>query len=90
MKSITIHGIDDQMDKLIRRRAVTQGNSLNKTIKELLSSSLGINGASQKAKEEHFKKFFGIWSKKEADEIEKSLEVFERIDEEDWLPTYYL
>ncbi len=83
MKSITIHGIDEQMAKLIRRRAQAQGMSLNKTIKELLGSALGIDNAHIRAKREHFEKFFGVWSKKEAEEIEKSLEVFERIDKED-------
>ena len=35
MKSITIHGLADTLDKLIRKRAKKEGNSLTKTIKAL-------------------------------------------------------
>ena len=35
MKSITIHGLDDPLDTLIREKAGKQNLSLNKTIKQL-------------------------------------------------------
>jgi len=83
MKSITIHGLDETMDKLIRQRAQSHEMSLNKTIKQLLRKSLGL--AQKRAEKRDFSKFFGIWSKKEADEFDKIInEEFENIDEEDW------
>lgn len=36
MKSITVHGMDDEMDGQIREKAAAEGKSLNKTIKGLL------------------------------------------------------
>lgn len=42
MKSITIHNVDDPLDRLLQERAKSQGMSLNKTIKFLLAESLGI------------------------------------------------
>jgi len=33
MKSITIHNLDDPLDRLLQERARSQGMSLNKTIK---------------------------------------------------------
>ncbi len=35
MKSITIHGLDDPLDTLIRERAGKQNLSLNKTVRQL-------------------------------------------------------
>ena len=39
---MTIHGIDDHLEKMIRFKAEAEGLSLNKTIKKLLETALGI------------------------------------------------
>ncbi|MEK7534730.1 MAG: hypothetical protein AAB600_05395 [Patescibacteria group bacterium] len=82
MKSITIHGLDNELYTLLRSQATSQGFSLNKTIKQLLQKSLGLTH--RPVKKNDFSEFFGVWSKKEANQIEKALEDFEKIDEEDW------
>lgn len=83
MKAITIHGIDGILEKLIRQKAQSHEMSLNKTIKQLLRESLGIS--KKHAKRNSFDKFYGVWSKKEADEFDKIIEEeFEAVDEEDW------
>lgn len=80
MKSITIHGLDDALDRLIQEKADQEGASLNKTIKKLLQQSLGLSKQPQK---HDFSAFCGIWSKKEYEEFERSIKDFERIDRED-------
>jgi plasmid stability protein len=82
MKSITVHGLDNELYALLRLQATSQGLSLNKTIKQILRASLGLKH--KRAKKRDFSKFVGVWSKKEADAIDKVLEDFEKIDEEDW------
>lgn len=82
MKSITIHGLDNEFYKMLRLQADSQGLSLNKTIKGMIGRSLGVDSTS--AKKRDFSEFLGVWSKKEAKRIEKVLEDFEKIDEEDW------
>jgi predicted DNA binding CopG/RHH family protein len=42
MKSITIHGIDEPLAKLIKSKAKQEGLSINQTIKNILESSLGV------------------------------------------------
>lgn len=84
MKSITIHGLDDPLDTLIREKAKKQGTSLNKTIKKLLSESLGITPGSEGDHEKDFLDLFGAWNEKEAQEFTKRLGDFEKIDPEDW------
>lgn len=82
MKSITLHGLDNELYTSLRSQATSQGLSLNKTTKEILRKSLGITQKS--AKKRDLSKFVGVWTKKEADAIDKVLEDFEKIDEEDW------
>jgi predicted HicB family RNase H-like nuclease len=40
MKSITVHGIDQKMEKLIQERAKSAGTSVNRIVKELLAKAL--------------------------------------------------
>ena len=84
MKSITIHGLDDPLDTLIRERAKKQGTSLNKTIKKLLAESLGVTPVSGGDHRKDFLDLFGCWSKKEAEEFSQRLGDFEKVDPEDW------
>lgn len=82
MKSITIHGLDNELYTSLRSQATLLGLSLNKTIKQLLHKSLGLTHGP--VKKNDFSKFFGVWSKKEADEFDRIInEEFETIDEED-------
>lgn len=80
-KSITIHNLDETLAQMIEQRAKEEGNSLNKTIKELLRKSLGI---SKNQKRADFSEFCGLWSDEEFKEFEENTKIFERIDPEDW------
>ncbi len=84
MKSITLHGIDSKLDDLIKRKARKQGQSLNKTIKNLLEKSLGLNSDLESDRRKEFADLFGIWSKDDMKEFEKHTKDFEKIDNEDW------
>ena len=84
MKSITIHGMDDTLDKLIRKRAKKQGNSLNKTIKELLEESVGIHTKQKSDHRNDFLDLFGIWTKKEVERFNSAIQDLQKIDKEDW------
>jgi hypothetical protein len=77
MKSITIYGLDETLDKLIRKRAKKQGNSLNKTIKRLLEESLGIHKKQNSGHRDDFLDLFGIWTKKEAERFNGIIQDFE-------------
>ena len=66
MKSITIHNLDDPLEKLLQERARNQGMSLNKTIKSLLAESLGIRPKQPAGHKDEFMDLFGSWSAAEA------------------------
>ena len=84
MKSITIHGVDKQLADLIKSKAESEGLSINKTIKKLLETSLGVKPQTERKNLKDFKKFCGLWTKVDLDEFEKRTEDFRKIDEKDW------
>jgi len=84
MKSITIHGLTDQIDRLIRKRAKKHGLSLNKTIKKLLEESFGINKKQHSDHREDFMDLFGIWDDAERKKFIARMKDFDVIDEKEW------
>lgn len=81
VKSITIHGLDEVLDGLLREKAERDGTSLNKIIKSLLRQSLGV---SKQQKKFDFSEFSGIWTQEQFEEFERSTRNFEKIDSRDW------
>jgi hypothetical protein len=84
MKSITIHGLDETLDRLIKKRAKKQGSSLNKTIKRLLEESLGLHKKHNSDHRDDFLDLFGIWTKKDAQQFRDRIQDLEKIDKKDW------
>ena len=84
MKSITIHGLDETVSRLIEAKARAEGQSLNKTIKNLLEQSLGIKPAAKDLHGEDFMEFLGVWGEKDKKEFERAYQTLRTIDEEDW------
>ena len=74
MKSITIHGIDEPLVKLIKSKAKQEGLSINKTIKKILESSLGVKPKDYLDNISRFEEFCGIWTNTELSEFEKKTE----------------
>jgi len=84
MKSITIHGLEPDLDAKIRRRARKEQKSLNKTIKELLAESLGIRQANLSGHRDEFMDLFGVWNQADKEEMDALLRDFNVGDQEDW------
>jgi hypothetical protein len=83
MTSITIHGLEDPIDSLIREKARQQGVSLNKTIKQLLAESLGISPDTGKHQHD-FADLSGIWSPEDLEEFTHNAQEFSTTDPTDW------
>ena len=84
MKSITIHGIDELLEKLIKSKARSEGLSINKTLKKLLEESLGIKPAGIDRHRGAFSEFCGIWKDKDLADFENKTKDLSQIDPEDW------
>lgn len=84
MKSITIHGLQNPLDSLIRKQAEKQGISLNKTIKKLLAESLGLKSKKEVDSKKEFMDLFGVWTEEDLEEFSRAVQDFEEIDEGEW------
>ncbi len=82
MKSITVHGIGNILDKKISEKSKEFRLSQNETIKKLLESSLSITESQNRRKE--FSDLFGQWSIQEKEEFDKRIADLEVIHEADW------
>lgn len=84
MKTISIHGIDEETEKIIRERAKSEGRSVNKIVKNMIADALGLNGKKKKNKTGEYADLSGVWTKSETDQFLESIEDMETIDPEDW------
>ncbi len=84
MKSITIHQIDEDIDKKLNELAREKKMSLNKTIKFLLRKALNLESNSKENRKKELSKFLGAWSKDDLNSFNKAVSEFETISEEDW------
>jgi HicB family len=84
MKTITIRGIDPELDRVIKSRAKQNSLSVNQWVLQTLKKVTG------RGKEPVFKKHHdldalaGGWDKEEVEAFQKNTEIFERIDEDVW------
>ena len=83
MTSITIHGLEDPMDSLIREKARQQGISLNKVIKQLLAESLGLSQKSNMLGND-FADLSGVWSPEDLEEFTRNTEELSHVNPRDW------
>jgi hypothetical protein len=83
MKSITIHGIDKETEKLIKKRAKSEGTSVNKIVKGLLAKALGIDKDKPDNREE-FQDLSGIWTEKDEKSFFEAIKDLEHVNPEDW------
>lgn len=84
MKSITIHGIDEVLAKMLRHRAREEKLSMNKTVKKILEEALGVKIQPGEAHRKDFEEFCGIWSAADYNDFEQNIEALRKTDVEDW------
>lgn len=84
MKTLTIRGIDPELDRAIKSRAQQNNLSANQWVLQALKKVTGTG------KEPVFRKHYdldalaGGWSKEETTAFRKNTRIFERIDEDIW------
>ena len=83
MKSISVHGIDEETEKAIGERAKNEGKSVNKIVKELIGKALGL-GDKPPDNRAVFEDLSGVWTEAEEREFLASVADLETTDERDW------
>lgn len=84
MKSITIHKLDEALARVLEERARREGVSINRLVKRLLRSALGLEKAPEPEHRDEFLDLFGTWSDRETEDLHKRIEDLERIEPQDW------
>ena len=84
MKSITIHNLDDRVSKKLSELSSAEGLSLNKTIKKILDTSLGLFSGKGRDHKEDFSEFRESWSQEEGRVFGETIREFKKINPEDW------
>ena len=83
MKSISVHGIDEEMERVIGERARSEGKSVNRIVKELIAKALGM-GDKPPDNRALFEDLSGVWTEAQEREFMDSIADLETTDEEDW------
>jgi hypothetical protein len=86
MNSITLHNIEDSLYALLRQKARKEGKSLNRTIQELLTESVGMKRKAEKSwkRKDVYTELCGAMSAEELKKMQEAEKEFEVIEEKDW------
>lgn len=83
---LTLRGLDPELEARLAQEAASGNLSLNQAALRLLRRGAGL--AEKRVRADvvgaSLDRFFGTWSKQEARHFEKTQEVFERVDAEQW------
>jgi hypothetical protein len=82
MKTVTIRGIDAELDRAIKSRAQQNDLSVNQWILQALKKVTGIGKEPVFRKHHDLDALAGGWSKEETTAFRKNTRFFERIDED--------
>jgi hypothetical protein len=85
LKKLTLRGLDPELEKRIRDLARRDNLSLNQAAIALLRKGAGLSSrAPQAVVGDTLDRFFGIWTKEEADQFDEFMKDFEQIDASFW------
>lgn len=84
MKTLTIRGIDAELDRAIKSRAQQNNLSANQWILQALKKVTGTGKEPVFKKHHDLDVFAGGWGKEETTAFKKHTKIFERIDEDMW------
>ena len=84
MKSITIHKLEPDLAERIEKRAKREGISLNRAVKSILRSALGLSKPPPVDHREDFLDLIGAWSSDESTAFEARIREIRTIEVNDW------
>ena len=84
MKTITIRGIELELEKTIKFNASRESLSINQWVLKALRHSAGLDKEKKFRKYDDLNSLAGGWSKKETETFLENIKIFDRIDEEVW------
>ena len=85
MKSFSIRGMDEQLERRLKAAAKANQTSVNQLVLDLLKQQLGLIKAKKyTAQYDDLDGLFGCWTEDEAEKIQGKIDQERTIDEELW------
>jgi hypothetical protein len=84
MKTITVRGVDPDLDQAIKSRAEGDNISVNQWVLKILKKATGMEKEPLFKKHHDLDELAGGWTKEDAAAFQKNTQIFERIDEDVW------
>jgi hypothetical protein len=84
MNAITVRNLPPEVAKAVKEKARKEKLSLNKAVVRLLEEATGAEKAKKKAIHHDLDRFFGTWTKEEADAFDEAMREHRQIDPEMW------
>lgn len=84
MKTLTIRGIDTELDQKIKEKANISGESINKIVLQLLKSAFGLEKNRVFPTYHDLDDLAGTWTQNDEDEFNKNIQELNEIDKELW------
>lgn len=84
MNAITVRNLPPEVAKAVKEKARKEKLSLNKAVVRLLEEATGVEKRKQKVVYHDLDRFFGTWTKEEADAFDEAMREHRQIDPEMW------
>jgi len=76
--------MDENLSRLLEERARREGISINRLVKRLLRSALGLEKEPEPDHRAEFLDLFGTWPERKTADFHKRIEELETIEPQDW------
>jgi hypothetical protein len=84
VNAITVRNLPPEVAKAVKEKARKEKLSLNKAVVRLLEEATGVEKGKKKAVHRDLDRFFGTWTKEEADAFDEAMREHRQIDPEMW------
>jgi len=81
---ITVRNLPPEVAKAVKEKARKEKLSLNKAVVRLLEEATGAEKGRKKVVHHDLDRFFGTWTKEEADAFDEAMREHRQIDPEMW------
>jgi len=82
MKTVSLRGIDEEMEKILKKEAQKAETSLNTTILNLIRESIGLRKRHKVYQD--LDELAGTWNEKDEEIFKENTQFFDKIDKETW------
>ena len=84
MKTLTIRGIDTELDFKIKEKSKQNGESINKIVLQLLNSAFGLEKNKIFPTYHDLDSLAGTWTKEDEDNFNQNIKELNKVDKELW------